>query len=418
MTESERFLEIDRLRVAKLEKLRHMEAEAEVARVEKEAALDLLAKERELNLSLIEQNRAVMNRLDSLSADFEAEKAVLLTKVEQSAHSESCRIEELKSNVSRAQTVIEGLRAELENRNDASGVLEVENKSLKAALATKQSDFNLQLHALKKELTDQGCSKDKVIAEQRALIDQLSNSMSEAATQLMESQNVSKYHQSDIESRDRKISALEEKVMWLEDNVRDRTERLIAQEDVSKELSKRIDQLVREKEIVLGQLEACNAELANKDSIIQSLESFQKKSNLIQTNLVSELQSLPIINKRLESDCSFLRDDLKSVSERLKNTLKEMDAMASRIKIVDSILLPEQRLKVNEKSTQGSAPIKSEATAVAENKKLQIEAMELRMRLVDSQAARDKAQAQLIEQSQLIGKIQKELRSDENVSRN
>jgi regulator of replication initiation timing len=286
---------------------------------------------------------------------------------------------------------------------------------LRSALATKQADFNLHIDKLKRELTELGTTKEKVITDQRALIDQLSNSMSEAATQLMDSQNTSKYHQTDIETRDRRITALEEKIVWLEDNVRDRTDRLIEQEDASKELSKRIDQLIREKEIILAQLDGAMDDLTQKAALIDSMESQRKKSDLIQTNLVSELQSLPIINKRLESDCAFLREDLKAVSEKLKGVLKDHELLSARLKIVDSILSPEQRLRVNERST--GPLVKSEASAVSENKRLQIEAMELRMRLVDSQAARDKAQSQLIDQSQLIAKLQKDLRypGDENV---
>jgi regulator of replication initiation timing len=185
---------------------------------------------------------------------------------------------------------------------------------------------------------------------------------------------------------------------------------IIALEDSVRQLEKRIEQLVREKEIVLAQLDSALAESVEKSSVIAQLESERKKFDLIQTNLVSELQSLPIINKRLESDCAFLRDDLKTVSERLKNILKENEQLIARAKLMDAVLSPDQRLKVNEKAA--AAPIKPESTALSENKRLQIETMELRMRLVDSQAARDKAQAQLIDQSQLIAKLQRDLKSE------
>ena len=406
MTESQRFLEIDKLRVSKLDKLRFVENELETERAERVIAVETLAREKELNMELVDQNRALCVRLESISAQFAAEKAALISSVEQSVQSDSGRISELEGSLNQAKGVIESLKQDLANQRESHSILEVENKSLKAALATKQADFNLQLDRVKRELTETASSKDKLISEQRTLIDQLSNSMSEAATQIIESQNISKLHSTELEARDQRIRALEEKSLWLEDNVRERTDRLIAEEDIVKELKKQIDQLIRENEIVLAQLESTNKELKEKSSIIQSMETRQKKSDLIQTNLVSELQSLPIINKRLESDCAFLRDDLKSVADKLKTSLKENQNLNDRLKIIDSILSPEQRLRVNEK-----APITNSSSG-SETKRLQIESMELRMRLVDSQAARDKAQAQLIEMSQLIGKLQKELKSD------
>jgi hypothetical protein len=409
VTESQRFLEIDKLRVAKLEKLRSVESDLVVQRAERDMAMETLVKERELNAALVDQNRALMSRLESSAASFEAERAALQASAEASTRTESGRISELEEELARSANIIESLRAELQNTNESTSILQIENKSLKALVSTKQADFNLQMDKMKRELSELGASKDKIISEQRALIDQLSNSMSEAATQLMESQNVSKFHQSDLDNRDKKIRALDEKVEWLEENVRDRTDRLITEENAGKELKKQIDQFLREKEIILAQLEATQDELKLKIQTLQSMEDMKRKTDLLQSNLVSELQSLPIINKRLESDCSFLRDDLKSVSEKLRSALIENQSLADRLKAVDSVLSPEQRLKVNHKAT-GVAP-----AGGADLKKLQIETMELRMRLVDSQAARDKAQAHLIEQSQLIAKLQRELRTPDQL---
>jgi len=409
VTESQRFLEIDKLRVAKLEKLRSVESDVVAQRTERDMAMETLVKERELNAALVDQNRALMSRLESSAASFEAERAALQASAESSTRTESGRMSELEEELARSANIIESLRAELQNTNESTSILQIENKSLKALVSTKQADFNLQMDKMKRELSELGASKDKIISEQRALIDQLSNSMSEAATQLMESQNVSKFHQSDLDNRDKKIRALEEKVEGLEENVRDRTDRLIAEENAGKELKKQINHLLREKEISLAQLEATQDELKLTIQNLQSMEDMKRKTDLLQSNLVSELQSLPIINKRLESDCSFLRDDLKSVSEKLRSALIENQSLADRLKAVDSVLSPEQRLKVNQKAT-GVAP-----AGGADLKKLQIETMELRMRLVDSQAARDKAQAHLIEQSQLIATLQRELRTPDQL---
>ena len=389
--------------MARLEKLRAIESELVGQRAERDLAVETLARERELNAALVDQNRALLNRLESTTASFEAERALLQSSAETATQSGCGRISELEEELVRSSGIIESLRTELENRSESTSILELENKSLKANLGTKQADFNLQMDKLKRELSELGASKDKVISEQRALIDQLSNSMSEAATQLMESQNISKFHQSDLDSRDKKIRTLEERVEWLEDNVRDRTDRLISEENTGKELRKQIDQLLREKEIILAQLEATQEELAQKTSNIKAMTDMKRKTDLLQSNLVNELESLPIINKRLESECSFLRDDLKSVSEKVKLALLENQALSDRLKAVDSVLSPEQRLKVNQKS---AGPVQTGSTDL---KKLQIETMELRMRLVDSQTARDKAQAHLMEQSQLIAKLQREL---------
>jgi hypothetical protein len=139
------------------------------------------------------------------------------------------------------------------------------------------------------------------------------------------------------------------------------------------------------------------------------LETFKTRSDLIQTNLVSELQSLPVINKRLESDCAFMRDDLRNCAQKITHLSKENQQLEKKLILIDSILSTEQRVRLG--AAAGPHPIATAGQAAAENKRLQIETMELRMRLVDSQAARDKAQTQLIDQSQMIARLQKELGS-------
>jgi chromosome segregation ATPase len=406
--ESQRFLEIDKLRGSKLEKLKHAEIELARCRGEATELRHVLAQERRLNADLVDQNRALLHRMDSIAASFAVERAHLCSSIDKESISKDERISNLENRLHNSETDAESVRKQIASMTESYEIIEVENKSLKSSINTKQVEFNLELDRLNRELSDLGIAKDKVISDQRVLIDQLSNSMSEAATQIMESQNISKLHQHDLEARDSKIRALEEKVVWLEDVVRERTDRLISEEDISKDLNKRIEQLLREKEIVLTQLEFAHDELKQKERTIATMESTQKKSDLIQTNLVTELQSLPIINKRLESDCVFLREDLKNVSEKLKIVLKENHSLSERMTAVDSIISPEQRQKINEKTSTMTWPGPSTAT---ELKRLQIETMELRMRLVDSQAARDKAQAQLIEQSQLIAKLQKDLKA-------
>jgi chromosome segregation ATPase len=366
----------------------------------------MLAKERDLSSSLVDQNRSLLTELESQAENFKFENLRLVASMEQSSQSVTGRIGELEQELVSKQAAVDRLQSELARVSELHQVLEVELKSLRSSVSTKQADFNLQQDRLNREMADATNAKTKVISDQRALIDQLSNSMSEAATQLMDSQNISKFHQSDLEVRDRKITALEEKLDWAQVQTREKMAQIIGLEDASRQLEKRIEQLVREKEVVLSQLETALGDSMGKSAKISQLETERKKFDLIQTNLVSELQSLPIINKRLESDCAFLRDDLKVVAERLKSVLKENEQLLAKSKMVDSILSPEQRSKLT------AVAVKPESVAISENKRLQIETMELRMRLVDSQAARDKAQAHLIDQSQLIAKLQRDLKSE------
>lgn len=407
MTESQRFLEIDKLRVVKLEKLRDAEVELEAEREELRILREVLAKEREVSVSLLEEKEAFQLRLESLTASFEAEKALLASTIENSTEFASLRKAEVEKEVERLNGVVDSLRREMANLNEEILVLDMENKSIKGSASTRQADFLIQIDRLNREVNELTDSKNRSIAEQRAMIDQLSNSMSEAATQLIESQNVSKFHHLDLEKRDGKIFNLEQRLSEADDVIRDKNKLIFELEDRIRQLEKQIDQLILEKQIVLSQLSSSEEELKDKNSIIKDMKAFKNKSQLIQNNLVNELQSLPVINKRLESDCAFFREDLKKISDRLKICLKENESMTEKLKIIDSFLSPEQRIKLASSSINLS---KSDSNPpFAENKRLQIEAVELRMRLVDAQATRDKAQAQLIDQSQLIAKLQKDL---------
>ena len=253
-------------------------------------------------------------------------------------------------------------------------------------------------------------SRESAISSQRKVIDELSNSMCEAATQLMEAQDAARYFETDLEARNRKISMLEERIAGLEDCIKERNEDILDKASEINSLSKEIQRLLREKEVLASDVQAVTSELGEVRTHLSQLETIKNRSDLIQVNLVNELESLPVINKRLESDCAFLRDDLKSCAQKVSNLTKENDSLSARLKAIDSILTTEQRVRVNEKI---GAPLRSssEMGTVSELKRLQIETMELRMRLVDSQAARDKAQSQLIDQSQMIAKLQKELGS-------
>ena len=417
MTESKRFLDIDQIRVSKLEKLRSVESDLEATRVECELARDMLAKERDLSNALVDQNRSLLERITVVTESVEAEKAAVAASMERDRHvleesagSASSRVSELESQLKRSEDTCERLRGEMSNLSEAIQLLQVENKSLRAAASNRQADYSLHVDRLNQELTEVTASKTKVISDQRLMIDQLSNSMSEAATQLIETQNLSKYHQSDIEARDRKIGTLEERIFALEGVVSERDTSITTLTDDIGVLEGRLDAVTRDKEASAEECVRVRAELAEKSAQVQKLERFRDKSDLLQTNLVSELQSLPVINKRLESDCAFLRDDLKACAEKLRKTIIENDALAVRMKSIDSILSTEQRVRLNEKAVGVVVGGKvSESSAVAENKRLLIEAMELRMRLVDSQAARDRAQSHLIDQAQMIANLQKEM---------
>ena len=396
--ESERFLEIDRLRVAKLQKLRDVETELVAEKEELRILREVLSKEREVSRSLNDRVRNLEQEIDAAKSRFSA-------RLESSEESSASRASELEIEVGR-------LSEEINSLKEVISLLGMENKSLKGSASTRQADFSLQIERLNREITDLSESKNRAIAEQRAMIDQLSNSMSEAATQLMETQNASKSHQSEIEKRERKISSLEESLSLTEESVRDKNRSVFELEDCNTQLEKRIDQLQLEKEIMLAQLGSAGQELEERNKLIREMQIMRNKSQLIQTNLVSELQSLPVINKRLESDCAFLRDDVKKIAERMKSVLSENDSINEKLKQIDSLLTPDQRNRLN---ASGIAK-RSESSVITENKRLQIEAMELRMRLVDSQAARDKAQAQLIDQSQLIATLEKDLAKGENIS--
>ena len=416
MSESARFLEIDKLRVERLEKLRAVESELETEREELRILRDVLAKEREVSSLLADERGALMGRIDALMESFNAERDVLVSKIENSEESACSKVEELEGEVLRLSEVVESIRRDRANLDAEVQVLQMENKSLKGSASTRQADFALQIDRLNREILEVSESKNRAIGEQRAMIDQLSNSMSEAATQLMESQDVRKFHQSEVDKKESKILDLEETVSSLEESHREKNRQICALEDRNLQLEKRIDQLGLEKEIVLAQLSCTSEELSAKNTVIRDMQILKGKSQLIQSNLVSELQSLPIINKRLEADCAFLRDDMKKLAEKLKAALVEIQSNSEKLKILDSLLTPEQRIKLSSAGSKaGGNNNKTDSAAIMENKRLQIEAMELRMRLVDSQAARDKAQTQLIDQSQLIAKLQKDLMgSDEN----
>jgi DNA repair exonuclease SbcCD ATPase subunit len=257
-------------------------------------------------------------------------------------------------------------------------------------------------------------SRENAISSQRNVIDELSNSMCEAATQLMEAQDAARYFETDLEGRNRKISMLEERIAGLEDCIKDKNEELLDKTTELGSLKKEIQRILRQNEVMSSDFDSVSSELSVLRSHFAELERMKNRSDLIQVNLVNELESLPVINKRLESDCAFLREDLKSCAAKVSNLTKENEYLSTRLKTIDSILTTEQRVRVNEKL---GAPVRpsSEVGAASELRRLQIETMELRMRLVDSQAARDKAQSQLIDQSQMIAKLQKELGSSGNI---
>lgn len=365
--------------------------------------------------SLLEQNKDLVERLQCVSNSLDAEKARLngllenqRSEIEQTCEKSTNRVAELENQLHMSQEAMESIKDELTRLIDQIQVLQLENKSLKAAIVTKQGDYSLQIDRLNREISELTTSKNKTISDQRLLIDQLSNSMSEAATQLMDTQNLTKFHESDIEAREKKISILRDRIAGLEQVVSDKDMAIKEAKEETAEASKELHRVHREMEVLASDFESAKSALAQKESTVSQLERHKARTDLIQSNLVSELESLPVINERLESDCAFLRDELKSCAQKITSVSKENDFLSSKLKIVDSILSPDQRLRVNDKTGQ-PPPSKSEASAVAENKKLQIEAMELRMRLVDSQAARDRAQSQLIDQSQMIARLQKQL---------
>jgi len=415
LTESQRFLDIDKLRVAKLEKLRNVETELESQRSTSNAAKELLEKERSLCESLADQNNELLGRVKYLTGSLEDQRSQLKSLSDQfkSSLDESTKANEsvageYELKLMNMQDIVDSLRQEIINLNEEVSKHKSESKSAKSQSTQRLADLQETITKLTSQVDSANESKKKIVAEQRLMIDQLTNSMSEAAMQLMEAQNNDNVSKSDLEDRDSKIDSLKKNIDSLHDIIGEKDSHISKLRSEIDHLHSAVDQMKSHIQSQSESLTSTKSELDLKISESNIFKSKLKSLEILQSKLYKELDSLPVINKRLEADCKFLRDDLKATSERLKRVVEESEITFSKLQAVDSLLTTEQRIKLNEKLTTTHNPHRvSEASALAENKRLLVEAMELRMRLVDSQAARDKAQSQILEQSQLIARLQR-----------
>ena len=361
-SESLRFVEIDKLKSAKLEKLRNVQIELECEKKER----------------LILQN-------------------LLKGK------------DELESNFNRAEGIVDALRREVCNLNSEIDELRNEKKELCKKNSENVAELNKRIANLKSQFATLTNESQQELQEKRMMIDQLTNSMSEAATQLMETQDNDKGFRIDIERKERQIFDLGHEISNLKNRLLEANDQVAdLQLDMQQATSKLASVFVQRDSLVEENVHL-RENLALEKNSIQRLEIEAVEAAQMQKRLIGELESLPVINQRLESDCVFLRDDVKNQAQRMKDLLVENETLAQRIKLVDSILTPEQRSNFS-------------TTVVVNNfleiRKLQIETMELRMRLVDSQGARDKAQSQVMAQSEIILKLEKQAmrKVDENYS--
>ena len=414
MTESQRFLDIDQLRVAKLEKLRNVEAELERQRRETQVTKDLLSREHGLCESLADQNRDLLEQIESLSESLETERKNVgslseqfKTNLNDAEKSNETLIGEYELKLLNSQDIIDSLRQEVINLNGEVSRYQTEAKTSKSQLNTRTAELNEKVAKLSSELESTTSSTSKTIKEQRLMIDQLTNSMSEAATQLMEAQSYDQITKSEIDDRNRKIDFLEEKIDSLHEIISEKDNQISAIRSRHDELSSHITELHSSIASHVSEKNDLKQQVENKLSEITVFRSKIKSYETAQNKLMKQMDSLPIINKRLEADCGFLRDDLKTNAEKLKQFILENESLTNRLQVIESLLTPDQRAKLSQRTSGGNRP-KSEATVLSENKRLLVEAMELRMRLVDSQAARDKAQSTILEQSQMIAKLQQQ----------
>jgi chromosome segregation ATPase len=374
-----------------------------------------MEKERQLCESLADQNNELLGRVKYLTESLEDQRIHLkmLSEQYQSTIAESSKsneslASEYELKIMNLQDIVDSLRTEIINLNEEIAKYKAEAKNAKSQSTTKISEFQDRISTLESQMAAQETASNKSISEQRLMIDQLTNSMSEAAMQLMEAQSNDTVFKTDLDDRERKIESLQCNIDTLHEVIGDKDQQISKLRTEIIELNNLIAELRTDISNHVENESSLRADLNSKISESNTLFLKLKSSEIIANKLYKELDSLPVINKRLEADCKFLREDLKATSERLKRVVEDSETSMSRMGIIDSLLTTDQRIKLNER-LNGAASRKqpSEASALAENKKLLVEAMELRMRLVDSQAARDKAQAQILEQSQLIARLQR-----------
>ena len=399
------------MRVAKLEKLRNVECELESQKRESQTARDLLAREHELCESLVDQNRDLLERIQSLTESLETERFNLgslseqfKSNINEAEKSNETLIGEYELKLLNSQDIVDSLRQEVINLNGEVSRYQAEAKSSRTQLAAKSAELNDKITKLSVDLENSTVSTSKTIKDQRMMIDQLTNSMSEAASQLMEAQSFDQVAKSEIDDRNKKIDYLEEKIDSLHVIIAEKDTLLFQGRSRQDQLAVKVSELETCAAIQTSEKNDLKLIIDKKTNEISILQSKLKSYEVSQGKLMKQMDSLPVINKRLEADCGFLRDDLKVNAEKLKQFIVENEVLTTKLQVIDSLLTTDQRARL--KNPPGSARPKSEAPVVAENKRLLVEAMELRMRLVDSQAARDKAQSTVLEQSQLIAKLQ------------
>ena len=371
-----------------------------------------LEEARQLSFLMCEQNRKLAETVEGINgylAEAQAERDRLLEDQASmlQGRSEEARslVAEFEAKQKKSDGIADSLRQELSHLNHNSEVYQAQAKVAKEQLALRSAELSDCVARYQRELDEVETSKSKAVSDQRHLIDQLSNSMSEAATQLIQTQNVDRDLRAEIETKGKRIFNLEHEISSLRDRLTEAQDSVV---DLTADLTDACGKLkarVAERDQLAERRVQLEEELVLKNLEISNLEKNATQAESMQKKLISELEALPVINKRLEADCVFLREDSKACAERIKKLVVENEALAKRVKMTDSLLSPEQRAKL---ASQGGGASLVDASAVLENRKLLIETMELRMRLVDSQAARDKAQSQVLSQSEIILKLQKQ----------
>ena len=222
---------------------------------------------------------------------------------ESKSNSTESVISEYEFKLENSESIIDSLRLEVINLNN-------ESTSLQAEIKTIKNTFSDKLVA-----------KNKTISEQQLLIDQLSNSMSEAATLVIESQNCDKVFRSDLDILEYKIKTLEANIDQLHDIIAQRDSCIYTKDQEINSLHSTLSNVNQERGLLEDKLTQTTSVLSSTTCELDIIKDKLITTEKYQTKLVAQLDSLPIINKRLEADCSFLREDLKCTAEKLKQLM-------------------------------------------------------------------------------------------------
>jgi chromosome segregation ATPase len=380
-------LDINAAWESKLARLRAVDVDLSAARRATDDLHCELEKERELSVSLAEENHDLIEQNLFLSQSLESQRSAL-ADLKSDFESATTRFEREISELSQLrqdETRISSLEEELSNLNTELNRARTVHTQTLAEISTLQTKLS--------ELQE---SSSSTIFQQQTLINELTNSVSEAAIQIFEAQSraESSVGREEVEERDMRIRMLEKRQDELHEEISERDDKIQNFEKIISEGKSRIMELQ-------GDLDNITNQNTTLESQLKSSQSHLNLTTAAKEKLLTDLAALPLINARLEADCAFLRTDLATTAAKMKSQIELNDKLTNQLQALDSVLTTEQRTKVS-----SFIPRKTDSAAVAENKKLLVEAMELRMRIVDLQTARDKAQGIVLEQAQTIAKLE------------